>query len=114
MTREVFVLIRKEVYDLTCGIVGGGRGRVWDDESDGVSRVPSCTGRPPGRPRGFARCGNPPVMRPARRSPASPPAGALPPGETAPAPRPASLRWRRSTCWPSTRPSGTRLENRWE
>ena len=28
LTREVFVLIRKEVYDLTCNIVGGGRGRV--------------------------------------------------------------------------------------
>lgn len=33
-TREVFVLIRQDVYDLTCGIVGGGPGRVWDDEAD--------------------------------------------------------------------------------
>jgi hypothetical protein len=33
-TQEVYVLIRKEVYDLTCSIVGGGRGRVWDDEAD--------------------------------------------------------------------------------
>ena len=33
-TQEVFVLIRKEVYDLTCNIVGGGQGRVWDDEAD--------------------------------------------------------------------------------
>ena len=33
-TREVFVLIRKDVYDLTCSIVGGGPGRVWDDEAD--------------------------------------------------------------------------------
>jgi hypothetical protein len=33
-THEVFVLIRKEVYDLTCSIVGGGRGRVWDDQAD--------------------------------------------------------------------------------
>ena len=33
-TQEVFVLIRKEVYDLTCSIVGGGGGRVWDDEAD--------------------------------------------------------------------------------
>jgi hypothetical protein len=33
-TQEVFVLIRKDVYDLTCGIVGGGRGQVWDDEAD--------------------------------------------------------------------------------
>lgn len=33
-TKEVFVLIRKTVYDLTCGIVGGQRGRVWDDDAD--------------------------------------------------------------------------------
>ena len=33
-TKEVFVLIRKNVYDLTCGIVGGQRGRVWDDNAD--------------------------------------------------------------------------------
>jgi len=33
-TREVFVLIRKDVYDLTCRIVGGGPGRVWDDKAD--------------------------------------------------------------------------------
>jgi hypothetical protein len=33
-TQEVFVLIRKDVYDLTCSIVGGGRGRVWDDQAD--------------------------------------------------------------------------------
>lgn len=33
-TREVFVLIRKDVYELTCSIVGGGRGQVWDDEAD--------------------------------------------------------------------------------
>lgn len=33
-TGEVFVLIRKDVYDLTCSIVGGGRGRVWDDQAD--------------------------------------------------------------------------------
>ncbi len=33
-TREIFVLIRKDVYDLTCSIVGGGKGRVWDDEAD--------------------------------------------------------------------------------
>jgi hypothetical protein len=38
-TREVFVLVRKEVYDLTCSIVGGGDGRVWDDEADeGLTR----------------------------------------------------------------------------
>lgn len=33
-TQQVYVLIRKDVYDLTCGIVGGGKGRVWDDEAD--------------------------------------------------------------------------------
>jgi hypothetical protein len=33
-TQEVFVLIRKDVYDLTCSIVGGGKRRVWDDVSD--------------------------------------------------------------------------------
>jgi hypothetical protein len=33
-TQEVFVLIRKEVYDLTCRIVGGGEGQAWDDEAD--------------------------------------------------------------------------------
>jgi hypothetical protein len=33
-TKEVFVLIRKDVYDLTCGIIGGGKGRVWDDAAD--------------------------------------------------------------------------------
>lgn len=33
-TKEVFVLIRKNVYDLTCNLVGGKRGQVWDDEAD--------------------------------------------------------------------------------
>jgi len=33
-TQKVLVLISKEVYDLTCSIVGGGQGRVWDDEKD--------------------------------------------------------------------------------
>jgi hypothetical protein len=33
-TGEVFVLIRKNVYDLTCDIVGGGKGKPWDDEAD--------------------------------------------------------------------------------
>lgn len=32
-TREVFVLIRKNVYDLTCTVVGG-KGKPWDDEAD--------------------------------------------------------------------------------
>ena len=31
---EVYVLIRRDVYELTCGIVGGGRGQVWDDVAD--------------------------------------------------------------------------------
>jgi hypothetical protein len=39
VTGEVFVLIRKDVYDLTCRIVGGGKGRVWDDVADeGLTR----------------------------------------------------------------------------
>jgi hypothetical protein len=33
-TQEVFVLIRKDVYDLTCSIVAGGKGQVLDDEAD--------------------------------------------------------------------------------
>jgi hypothetical protein len=33
-THEVYFLIRKDVYDLTCRIVGGGVGEVWDDEAD--------------------------------------------------------------------------------
>jgi hypothetical protein len=38
-TGEVFVLVRKDVYDLTCRIVGGGKGQVWDDEADeGLTR----------------------------------------------------------------------------
>ena len=39
VTQEVFVLIRRNVYELTCSIVGGGRGKVWDDEADeGLTR----------------------------------------------------------------------------
>ena len=33
-TQEVFVLIRKDVQDLTGSIVGGQKGRVWDDDGD--------------------------------------------------------------------------------
>jgi hypothetical protein len=33
-TREVFVLIRQDVYTLSCSIIGGGAGRVWDDTAD--------------------------------------------------------------------------------
>lgn len=33
-TSEVYVLIRQDVYQLTCNIVGGGPGQVWDDEAD--------------------------------------------------------------------------------
>ncbi len=32
-TQEVFVLIRKDVYDLTSSIVGG-QGPVWNDQAD--------------------------------------------------------------------------------
>ena len=32
-TREVYVLVRKNVYDLTCTIVGG-KGKPWSDEAD--------------------------------------------------------------------------------
>lgn len=34
LTREVYVLVRQDVYNLTCSIVGGGPGQVWDDEAD--------------------------------------------------------------------------------
>ncbi len=33
-TQQVFVLIRKDVYELTCTIIGGGVGQVWDDDAD--------------------------------------------------------------------------------
>ena len=33
-TREVYVLVRRNVYDLTCAVVGGGKGKPWDDEAD--------------------------------------------------------------------------------
>ncbi len=33
-TKEIFVLIRRDEYDLTRDIVGGQKGRVWDDEAD--------------------------------------------------------------------------------
>ena len=33
-TQEVYVLIRQDVYKLTCSIVGGGPGKVWDDTAD--------------------------------------------------------------------------------
>lgn len=35
-TQEIFVLIRKDIYDLTCNLVGGRPGQVWDDEDDGL------------------------------------------------------------------------------
>ena len=34
LTREVYVLVRKNVYELTCTIVGGGPGKIWNDEAD--------------------------------------------------------------------------------
>ncbi len=40
-TQEVFVLVRKEVYDLTCSIVGGRQGQVWDDADDDLIRKKS-------------------------------------------------------------------------
>jgi hypothetical protein len=33
-TQEVYFLIRQDVYELTCSIVGGGNGQVWDDRAD--------------------------------------------------------------------------------
>ena len=33
-TREVYVLVRRNVYDLACTAVGGGKGKPWDDEAD--------------------------------------------------------------------------------
>ena len=32
-TGEVYVLVRKPVYDLTCAVVGG-KGKAWDDAAD--------------------------------------------------------------------------------
>ena len=40
-TGDVFVLIRKNVYDLTCGIVGGGKGEPWGDEDEDLIRKPA-------------------------------------------------------------------------
>jgi hypothetical protein len=34
LTQEVFVLIRKDVYDLTCSIVSGPNRAGWDDPAD--------------------------------------------------------------------------------
>ena len=39
-TNEVFVLIRKNVYDLTCQIVGG-PGKAWADDGDDLIRKPA-------------------------------------------------------------------------
>jgi hypothetical protein len=33
-TREVYVLVREDVYELTRTIVGGGKGQAWDDDAD--------------------------------------------------------------------------------
>ncbi|MBY0455885.1 MAG: hypothetical protein K2V38_00960 [Gemmataceae bacterium] len=35
-THEVYVLVRKHVYDLTCSIVG--KGKPWADEDDDLIR----------------------------------------------------------------------------
>ena len=32
-TKEVFVLIRNDVYNLTCSIIGG-QGKAWNDPAD--------------------------------------------------------------------------------
>lgn len=38
-TEEVFVLVRRDVYELTRKIVGGGPGKAWDDDADeGLTR----------------------------------------------------------------------------
>ena len=34
LTQEVFVLIRQNVYELTCGIVGGMNRAGWDNPAD--------------------------------------------------------------------------------
>lgn len=36
-TGEVYVLVRKNVYDLTCSVVGG-KGKPWDDGDDDLIR----------------------------------------------------------------------------
>ena len=33
-TQEVFVLIRQDVYTLTCKMIGGKKGQVWGDDDD--------------------------------------------------------------------------------
>ena len=33
-TREVYILVQRSVYELTCAVVGGGKGQPWDDEAD--------------------------------------------------------------------------------
>jgi hypothetical protein len=40
-THEVYVLIKKNVYDLTCRIVGGAKGQVWDDADNDLIRKPA-------------------------------------------------------------------------
>jgi hypothetical protein len=37
-TREVYVLIRKDVYDLTCDIVSGPNRRGWDHDDDLIQK----------------------------------------------------------------------------
>lgn len=33
-TGQTYRLIRQDVYERVCTIVGGGKGKVWDDEAD--------------------------------------------------------------------------------
>ena len=40
-TGEVFVLIRQDIYTLTCSIIGGGVGRAWSNDADDLIRKPA-------------------------------------------------------------------------
>ena len=35
-TQQVYVLIRQDVYEQTCSIIGGGKGQVWDEADEGL------------------------------------------------------------------------------
>lgn len=40
-TQEVFVLIRQDIYKMTCNVIGGAKGQVWDETDDDLIRKPS-------------------------------------------------------------------------
>lgn len=40
-TKETYVLIRQDVYELTCGIIGGAKGGVWDESDEDLIRKKS-------------------------------------------------------------------------